>query len=207
MRTALEIFEEVLDAWDERVVSNLMMIVPPAALEASMEAHLADVRKYREEFREAMWTDPVTLSAPEQALADANPSTYPEILPPGQPVKPPRVGPGDHHFRPPLDLTVSGTPPTLDAEILTTPPLHEPQVLGGLRRLMEADASRHYGVSPDATQANRGTFSEPDPAVDPELLQALKDGLEAAHKFRRESVAERSERLAERYTRDDGSSR
>lgn len=45
-------------------------------------------------------SEPVPLSPPEQALADANPSTYPEILPPGQPVWPPRVGPGDHNFRP-----------------------------------------------------------------------------------------------------------
>lgn len=47
----------------------------------------------------------------------------------------------------------------------------------------------------------------PEGVVDPELLQALKDGLKAAHKFRRESISERSERLAERHTRDDGSPR
>jgi hypothetical protein len=170
MRPTQEIFEDVLDAFDvaqtERIMAATGLSDP---VEDLMERHFAEVRKYREEFREAMqqrqtvgidWgSEPsysvthtvshgpdgpvldieleVPLSAPEQALADANPSTYPEILPPGQPVKPPRVGPGDHGLRP--------------AEAETDPSLYRAQ----------------YDERPD----------------------------------------ERGERLAERHTRDDGSSR
>lgn len=83
MRTPTEIFEAVLDAWDD----DMKALWSPFHL----DEHRAKAAVYREEFRQALsppligtgsgtvvvsYGEPVPLSPPEQALADANPSTY-----------------------------------------------------------------------------------------------------------------------------------
>lgn len=65
MRTPTEIFEEVLDAWDERerreILESLPTLPTPAEFadqECEMAAHAAQVAAYREEFRQSLAVHP-----------------------------------------------------------------------------------------------------------------------------------------------------
>jgi hypothetical protein len=143
-RTPTEIFEEVLALWEGREMDRILCSLPKSFTAAQLRGQedetdrlLAQVRAYREEFREAMAPqrydvtgpiveeevpprtvvdDPVRPDPPPAQVndlmaalkasllaAEAN-RRYGAILPPGQPVKPPRVGPGDHSLRPEPDV-------------------------------------------------------------------------------------------------------
>jgi len=156
-RTPTEIFHDLLGAWVGERANTLRFIYGEHGDRARAQLAMRE-SAYREEFRAALVrlveevaaepcdhgpgrscpacegptreeafavADEVPFSAPEQALADANPSTYPEILPPGQPVKPPRVGPGDHELRPPganpFPWGLNQTPLDIDDEPETIP--------------------------------------------------------------------------------------
>lgn len=142
MKTPTQIFEELLDAYDGYATDRIMATSTADDCEARLERHLADLRKYRDEFREAC-----RLSAP-------------------------LVGTGSGT----VVLSYDGPPPTLGAEILQAPQ-HSP----GDHLFRPADA------------------------LSPTLKEALEAGPD--RNIEVESVIERSERLAERHTRDDGSSR
>ena len=149
MKTATQIFEELLDAYDG-VQTDRIMATSTATVdevEAQMEAHLAELRKYREDFREANEEGIMQALRTAQSFEDSRGA-------------------------------VEAPAEEAEARIPAAPqPAQVIDLMEALKASLEAEANRRYGVSPDATRANR------------------------------ESVADRSERLAERYTRDDGSSR
>lgn len=142
MKTAAQIFDALLDAYDGVQTDRIM--TAGVDVEARLEEHLAELRKYREEFRAAR-VRLVGRPLDETAQLAAR-----GIEPAGSVVHPPRVGPGDHLLR-----------PVGDDELVCTA-CGRPHALHGIACPMLSD---------------------------------------------HESVADRSERLAERHTRDDGSSR
>jgi hypothetical protein len=82
---------------------------------------------------------------------------------------------------------------------------NEEGIMQALRTAQSFEDSRG-AVEEPAEESEARIPAVPQPAQVIDLMEALKASLAAAGP-RRESIAERSERLAERHTRDDGSSR
>lgn len=152
MRTPTEIFEEVLDVWDDDAKAFWSESPFPGP---HLDEHRAKVAAYREEFRQSLEAEAqFALGAARLAVRGIAPDPYPSEYPPADPVH----------------LSDASPESTASAE----------EAFGGPSK---------EEIWNTIDRCSRKTY---------DFWQEMKD---------HESVADRAERTAERYTKDDGSAK
>lgn len=192
-RSPAEIFDEVLDAWDDLKRASLLSGRVPGGRDAAwfdgeMLRHTAQVRAYREEFREA--SDAERLLQTATSFEDR--SEEPEEEEAHIPATP---QPADV-----IDLMEA-----LKANLRkATPPSWPLREEAAVNTARDGDLA-HGGIPEDDLEPDD---PEPTPEDEPACIEpsdevdALLDDI-----FSTESVPDRSERLAARYTKGDGSAK